>query len=125
MFIVKLILFLFGCGLVALSICIKFDVLKIKKYEDPNNLKEKEDMCYYLLIAAIIFLLLLLIWIIIEESITLGKKGYEYGRDKAGIAKQNIGVKYQSAKKNIEKKYKEGISKIQKMNKPKVAYIQE
>ena len=45
-----------GCGLTALSVCIKFDVLKIKKYEDPNNHKDKEDMCYYLLIAALIII---------------------------------------------------------------------
>jgi len=119
--IIKLILFIIGCGLSALSVCIKFDVLKIKKYEDPNNHKEKEDMCYYLLITSLIFLLLLLIWIIVEETILLGKRGYQYGKTRATEAKNYSQKQYNAAKNYSQQQYKQ----LTGPNPPKVAYIQE
>ena len=121
MFIVKLILFIIGCGLTALSVCIKFDIIKIKKYQDSNNIKEKDDMCYYLLISALIFLLLLLILIIIEETIILSKKGYN-------VAKTYGQEKYQAAKTYGQQKLNDAKQKINNLTEskpPQVANIQE
>lgn len=121
MFWLKFLLFIIGCGLTALSVCIKFDKLEVKRYKDPENYKEKEEMCYNLLIAALAFLLLLLFWIIIEETILLGKRGYQYGKTQAIAAKNFSQQKYNVAKTYGQQKYKQFTGP----NPPKVAYIQE
>jgi hypothetical protein len=132
MFILKFLLFIIGCGLTVLSVCIKFDKLEVKRYKDPENHKEKEDMCYNLLIAALAFLLLLLFWIIIEETILLGERGYQYGKTQAIASKNLSQQKYNAAKNYGQQKYNAaknyGQQKYKQFtgpNPPKVAYIQE
>jgi hypothetical protein len=108
-FIIKLILFLIGCGLTALSICIKFDVIKIKKYEDETKIQEKHDMVYYLLIVGFFFNLLLLLWVLIEQATEVSVK---YVGDKYQGAKGYVGDKYQGAKGYVGDKYQGAIGYV-------------